>query len=260
MNNLLPKSITTVATCEASDYPNSKSGSNSQPSKTTLAVFPGSKLIEKNYFVELGSNHKKRPSERLMYALDEQITANNGKDEEMTAIIKLKALKKCPNQAQLGDGIAFLLNGGPHDEVNGNNTHIVFTYKGSPKEVFQKEGPNKEFNGKKGGKFNAGKQGIPNLNFDLGDLRELGYVGYKVQSIKKANGSREYIASVDRNIDQTTKQFSGEWEEWLRVLDEGNFKNDNSDPGIPVNNRTWHNWIRMDSAKAEIVFFNVTYS
>ena len=257
MNNLLPSEITTVATCTASDYPNTKSGPTS---KTILAVFPGAKLIEKNYFVELGSNHKKRPSERLMYVLDDEITANNGKDEEMTAIIKIRSLKKCPNEAQLGDGIAFLLNGGPHDGKNGKNTHIVFTYKGSNKEIFQKEGPNKQFTGKEGGKFDAGEQGIPTPNFNLGNLTELGYVGYKVKSIKKANRSREYIASVDRNIDQTKKQFSGEWEEWLRVLDEGNFKNDNSDPGIKVNNRTWENWVRMDSAKAEIVFFNVTYS
>jgi len=257
MNNLLPSEITTVATCTASDYPNTKSGPTS---KTTLAVFPGAKLVEKNYFVELGSNHKKRPSERLMYVLDDQITANNGKDEEMTAIIKIMELIECPHEAQLGDGIAFLLNGGPHDGKNGNNTHIVFTYKGSNKEIFQKESPNKKFEGKEGGKFDAGQQGIPTPNFNLGDLRELGYVGYRVKSVKKGDGSREYIAFVDKHIDQQTKQFSGEWIEWLRVHDKGNFKNKNSDPGIPVNNRTWENWIRMDSAKAEIVFFNVTHS
>jgi hypothetical protein len=261
MNNLLPSSRTTVATCKASDYPNSRDGTTSQPSNTTLAVFDnlGAKLIEKNYFVSL-SNGKKRPSERLMYVLDNEITDNNGKNEEMTAIIKINELKDCPHEAALGDGIAFMLNGGPHDEIHGNNTHIVYTYKGSNKEIFQKEGPNKEFNGPNGGKFNGGQQGIPKPNFNLGDLRQLGYVGYRVQSIKKDNDSREYIAFVDKHIDQQTKQFSGQWEEWLKVHDEANFKNKKSDPGIHVNNRTWHNWIRMDSAKAEIVFFNVTYS
>jgi hypothetical protein len=254
MNNLLPNSITTVATCSASDFPDTKS------TKRTLAVFPDldSKLVEKNYYVELGSSHKKRPSERLMYVLDEEISANNGKNEEMTAIIKIINYKKC--EAALGDGVAFELNGGPHDGKHGENTHIVFTYKGSTKEIFQKEGPNKQFEGEKGGKFDGGQQGVPMPNFNLGDLSELGYVGYKVQSIKKTDGSREYIGFVDRNIDQHTKQFSGEWKEWLRVHDKGKFKNKSSDPGIPVNNRTWHNWIRMDSVKAEIVFLNVTYS
>jgi hypothetical protein len=233
-----------------------------------LAVFEqiGAKLIEKNYFVELGSNGKKRPSERLMYVLDDEITDNNGKDEEMTAIIKIIELVKCPREAQLGDGIAFMLNGGPHDdEKRGNNTHIVFTYRGSNDEIFQKEGPDKEFKGPEGGKFDGGQEipggeRIPKPNFNLGDLTKLGYVGYKVKSIKKGDGSREYIGFVDRHIDQQTKEFSENWEEWLRVHDKGNFKSKNSHPGIPVNNRTWHNWIRMDSAKAEIVFFNVTYS
>jgi len=259
MVNLLPSSITTVATCDASDYPNTKSGTDKQPSKTTLAVFPDlhSKLVEKNYLVELITGHKKRPSERLMYVLDEQITNNSGKDEEMISIIKIIKYEQC--EAALGDGIAFLLNGGPHDGSHGNNTQIVFTYKGSTKEIFQKEGPNKEFGGAKGGKFDGGQQGISMPNFNLGDLAELGYVGYKVQSIKKSDGSREYIGFVDRNVDQHTKQFSGQWEEWLKVHDKGKFKNKNSKP-IEVNNRTWHNWIRMDGAKAEIVFFNVTYS
>ena len=83
---------------------------------------------------------------------------------------------------------------------------------------------------------------------------------YRVKSIKKGDGSREYIAFVDRNINQQTKEFSGQWEEWLKIHDKANFKSKRSHPGIPVNNRTWHNWIRMDSAKAEIVFFSVTHS
>jgi len=253
MNNLLPNSITTVATCKKNDYQDNKN------TKRTLAVFPdlGAKLVEKNYLVTLISGGE-RPSERLMYVLDEEITDNNGKNEEMTSIIKIIKFKKC--QASLGDGIAFLLNGGPHDGKHGNNTHMVFTYKGSTKEIFQKEGPNKQFKGELGGKFNGGQQGIPMPNFDLGDLSKLGYVGYKVQSIKKRDGSRDYIAFVDRNVDQQTKQFSGEWDEWLKVNDKGRFNMQNDDPGIPVNNRSWHNWIRMDSAQAEIVFFNVTYS
>jgi hypothetical protein len=252
-NNLLANSITTVATCNQNDFPDSKN------TNRTLAIFPDlhSKLVEKNYFVELKTGHKKRPSERLMYVLDEEITNNNGKDEEMIAIIKIIKYEQC--EAALGDGIAFLLNGGPHDGNHGNNTHIVFTYKGSTKEIFQKEGPNKEFGGSKGGKFDGGQQGIPMPNFNLGDLAELGYVGYKVQSIKKSGRSREYIGFVDRNVNQQTKQFSGQWEEWLKVHDKGKFKNKNSHP-IEVNNRTWHNWIRMDGAKAEIVFFSVTHS
>jgi len=259
MDNLLPKSITTVATCDANDYPNTKNGTDKQPSTTTLAVFPDqhSKLVEKNYLVQLKTGHKKRPSERLMYVLDEEITNNNGKDEEMISIIKIIKYEQC--EAALGDGIAFLLNGGPHDEIHGNNTHIVFTYKGSTKEIFQKEGPNKEFGGSNGGKFDGGEQGIPMPNFNLGDLTKLGYVGYRVKSIKKGDGSREYIAFVDRHIDQQTKQFSENWEEWLRVHDEAKFKNKNSNP-IKINNRTWHNWIRMDGVESEIVFFNVTLS
>lgn len=211
-----------------------------------LAVFPdlGAKLVEKNYLVTLQTGGKKRPSERLMYVLDEEITDNNGRNEEMTSIIRINKFEKCV--AALGDGIAFLLNGGPHDTKHGNNTHIVFTYKGSTKEIFQKEGPNKEFKGKLGGKFDGGQPGIPMPNFDLGDLSELGYVGYKVQSLKNSDGSRDYIAFVDRNVDQQTKQFSGTWEEYLRVNDNGRFKMKNNDPGIPVNNRTWHNWIRME--------------
>jgi len=252
MKNLLPNSITTVATCNAGDYRDNKN------SKFTLAVFNDlhSKLVEKNYFVEL-SNHTKRPSERLMYVLDEEITNNNGKNEEMISIIKIIKFEQC--EAALGDGIAFLLNGGPHDGSHGNNTHIVFTYKGSTKEIFQKEGPNKEFNKDNGGKFNGGQQGIPMPNFNLGDLSKLGYVGYKVQSLKKDDGSREYIGFVDKKVDQETKQLSGNWEEWLKVHDKGQFKNDGFNP-IPVNNRTWHNWVRMDGAKAEIVFFSVTHS
>jgi len=254
MKNLLPKRITTVATCNASDYPNTKSGPKRE---TILAVFPGAKLVQKNYFVELKTGHKKRPSERLMYVLDEAIKNNNGKDEEMIAVIKINKFEQC--EAALGDGIAFLLNGGPHDEIHGNNTHIVFTYKGSTKEIFQKEGPNKEFNENNGGKFDGGEQGIPMPNFNLGDLSHLGYVGYKVQSLKKDNSSREYIGFVDKNVNQETKELSGNWKEWLRVRDKGQFKNPGFNP-IPVNNRTWHNWIRIDAAEAEIVFFNVTHS
>ena len=228
-----------------------------------MAKFTGSQLVNKNYLVELRESGGKRPSERLMYILDKEITDDEGRNEEMTAIIKIIDFRKC--QASLGDGIAFMLNGGPHDEKHGNNTQIVFTYQGSNDEIFQKEGPKMEFKGPKGGKFDGGQklpggELVPEPNFKLGDLTKLGYVGYRVKSIKKGNSSREYIAFVDRHINQQTKEFSGQWEEWLKIHDKENFKSKKSHPGIPVNNRTWHNWIRMDSVKAEIVFFNVTYS
>jgi hypothetical protein len=104
-------------------------------------------------------------------------------------------------------------------------------------------------------KLDGGQGPIHSPNFDLGDLRQKGYVGFRVQSIKGTDGHRDYIASIDTRIDQQNKTLSGQWEEWLRVNDNG----DIADGACrPVNNRSWHNWLRLDGSQCAICYYNVT--
>jgi hypothetical protein len=116
---------------------------------------------------------------------DGEITEDNGKNEEINSIIKIENYNHYT--AAEGDGFAFEMNGRPHDnqKSHGNNTHIVFPYHGGFKEIFQKEDDKKGFI-----KLDWGDDGVPKPKLNLGELKEKGYVGYRVQSIKGKNDKR----------------------------------------------------------------------
>jgi len=44
---------------------------------------------------------------------------------------------------------------------------------------------------------------------------------------------------------------------WLQVEDDGHLKCGGDDDRIPVIQRTWHNWVRVDGADIEIPYFAV---
>src|SRR6476661_3046314 len=77
-------------------------------------------LVEKMYKVDAAGGL--RPSERLMYMRgnhdsdgeDGKALPGNGKNEEMTVILKINELAEW-GSSKKADGIAFEMNGGPHD-------------------------------------------------------------------------------------------------------------------------------------------------
>lgn len=198
-----------------------------------------------------------RWSLRLLYVRPYEII--EGRNEEAIAVFKVNSLPDIfhGRSNKPGDGVVIEMNGGEHPRGRGANNQVCIPFEGGLKKVFQKEPHDKHEADGMFFKCDGDDDDIYNKRpEDLGNIVGKDYFVIKVTSINKGR-NRQLITAYKGKVDNNNHEPIDEWDIWLEVEDDGHLRCGGKEDRIPVIQRTWHNWIRVDGADIDIPYFAV---